>query len=309
MKFKRFTSLTNTYDEKTIRFIRDSGFDKGDWVVTEKLDGANFAFYYNGEDFRVASRNQFVDGNFFNCQQVINHHKENIIDWYSDNLNPGQVLVITGELIGDGIQGRVKYRHPEGMNRSFYAFDVTIDGEDLGYMWVFDNLDCVPVTPLIDICSFDKALEYNNTFKSYLSLIDLGGNNFSEGLSLSPKTPKYFSSGSRVWLKNKSPEFKEKSARVPAPKVELSLEDNKLLEDLLQFVNKNRVLSAISKSGEISHKDFGKVLGMVMQDVIEEFGQEYGVNPKNITSEWKTINSELRKEVSKEIREEFVKVL
>ena len=195
------------------------------------------------------------------------------------------------------------------MNRSFYAFDVTIDGEDLGYMWVFDNLDCVPVTPLIDICSFDKALEYNNTFRSYLSPGDLEGNNFSEGLSLSPKTPKYFSSGSRVWLKNKSPEFKEKSARVPAPKVELSLEDNKLLWDLLQFVNKNRVLSAISKSGEISHKDFGKVLGMVMQDVIEEFEQEYGVNPKTITSEWKTINSELRKEVSKEIREEFVKVL
>lgn len=308
MKFKRFTSLTNTYDEKTIQFIRDSGFDKGDWVVTEKLDGANFAFYYNGEDFRVASRNQFVDGTFFNSQQVINRHKDNIIDWYSDVLNPGQVLVITGELIGDGIQGRVKYRHPEGMNRSFYAFDASIDGETLGYMWVYDNLDCVPVVPLIDICSFDKALEYNNTFKSHLSP-NLEGDNFSEGLSLSPSQPKYFGSGSRVWLKNKSPEFKEKSARAPAPKVELSLEDNKLLEDLLQFVNKNRVLSAISKSGEVSHKDFGKILGMVMVDVIEEFGEEYGVDPKTVTSEWKTINSELRREVSREIREEFVKVL
>ena len=68
MKFKSFTKLTNTHKSKSINDIRALGYDKELWVVTEKLDGANFSFWYNGTDFKVASRSRFVDGTFFNCQ-------------------------------------------------------------------------------------------------------------------------------------------------------------------------------------------------------------------------------------------------
>lgn len=313
MKFKKFSKLTNTYDNRTINKIRELNFDEVQYTVTEKLDGANFAFYYNGIDLRVASRTQFVDGTFFNCQQVINRYEEGIKEFYHDsiekgNLNTGDVLTIVGELIGDNINGRVKYRYPEGMNRDFYAFDTEINGESLGYMFTYDNINCVKCVPLIDICDFETALEYNNTFETYLSpVLEPHEENYSEGLSLSPVTPLYFSNGSRVWLKSKSPKFKEKGVKQRKEPVQLSEFDNDRLHDILEFINNARVLSAISKFGEVTSKDFGTLLKATLEDVFEDFRDEYETDPVTGVDNWKAIMKSIKQELSKEIRAEFVK--
>lgn len=310
MKFNKFTKLTNTYDNRIINRIRQD-FPEAVWVITEKLDGANFSFYYNGEDFRVASRNQFVDGTFFNCQQVINRYEDSIKDFYAQalqdgNLFSGDVLTITGELIGDNINSRVKYRYPEGMNRDFYAFDTEINGESLGYMFTFDNINCVPCAPLIDICTFEEALSHPNTFKSHLSPGNLEIN-YSEGLSISPVTPLYFTSGSQVWLKSKSSEFKEKGVKQRKEPWKLSEFDNNRLHDILEFVNENRVISAISKFGEVTSKDFGTLLKVTLEDVFEDFRDEYETDPVTGVENWKAIMKSIKQELSKEIRAEFVK--
>lgn len=310
MKFKSFTKLTNTHKSKSINDIRALGYDKELWVVTEKLDGANFSFWYNGTDFKVASRSRFVDGTFFNCQQVIDRYQSSIVDFYEQclvdgKLSLGDVLTITGELIGDNINSRVKYRYPEGMTRDFYAFDTSINDNQLGYMFTYDNIDCVKCAPLIDICTFDEALEVNNTFKSHLTPdIDV---NFSEGLSLSPVKVLFFNSGSRVWLKNKSSEFKEKGAKQHKETTQLSEFDNDRLHDILEFINNARVLSAISKFGEVSSKDFGTLLKAILEDVFEDFRDEYETDPVTGVENWKAIMKVIKQELSKEIRAEFVK--
>ena len=310
MKFKSFTKLTNTNKSKSINEIRALGYDKEFWVVTEKLDGANFSFWYNGTDFKVASRSRFVDAAFFNCQQVIDRYQGSIVDFYQQCLVDGKlflgdVLTITGELIGNNINSRVKYRYPEGMTKDFYAFDSSINGEPQGYMFTYDNIDCVKCVPLIDVCTFDEALEHNNTFKSHLSPdIEV---NFSEGLSLSPVKVLFFNSGSRVWLKNKSPEFREKSAKQHKPVVILSDEDNQRLQDVLEFINSARVLSAISKFGEVSSSDFGTLMKIVLEDIFEDYREEYDSDASQGTADWLTIMKIINRELSKEIRAEFIK--
>lgn len=310
MKFKSFTKLSNTHQSKIITDIRALGYDKELWVVTEKLDGANFSFWYDGTDFKVASRSRFVDGTFFNCQQVIDRYQSSIVDFYQQCLVDGKlflgdVLTITGELIGDNINSRVKYRYPEGMTRDFYAFDTSINDNQLGYMFTYDNIDCVKSVPLIDICTFDEALEYNNTFKSHLSPdIEV---NFSEGLSLSPVKALFFNSGSRVWLKSKSAEFKEKGVKQHKPVVILSDEDNQRLQDILEFVNNARVLSAISKFGEVRSADFGILMKIILEDIFEDYREEYDSDASQGTTDWATIMKTIKQELSKEIREEFVK--
>ena len=310
MKFKSFTKLTNTNKPKSINDIRALGYDKELWVVTEKLDGANFSFWYNGTDFKVASRSRFVDGTFFNCQQVIDRYQSSIVDFYEQclvdgKLFQGDVLTITGELIGDNINSRVKYRYPEGMTRDFYAFDTSINDEPQGYMFTYDNIDCVKCVPLIDICTFDEALGRNNTFKSHLSPdIEV---NFSEGLSLSPVKTLFFKSGSRVWLKSKSAEFKEKGVKQHKPVVILSDGDNQRLQDILEFINNARVLSAISKFGEVRSADFGILMKIILEDIFEDYREEYGSDASQGTTDWATIMKTIKQELSKEIRSEFVK--
>lgn len=313
MEFNKFTSLNNSHQTKIINDIRELGYDKEPWVVTEKLDGANFAFYYNGTDFKVASRNQFVDGTFFNCQQVINLYKEKFINFYYEfiELNEivlGDTLTLVGELIGDGILNRVKYRYPEGCNRDFRVFDIKVNNESLGFLTAYNHIDFIPLAPLIDICTFDEALLYDPMFKSYLSPEDVEVN-YSEGVSLSPSIPKYLKSGSQVWLKNKSPEFKEKGVKTYKPPVELNEFDGQRLLDLLEFNNNSRVLSALSKFGEVTQKDFGKILQIVYEDILEDFINEYGVEPTSEVSDWKTLSKMLKKEISVEIRDEFIKLV
>lgn len=314
MKFSKFTKLTNTYDNKTLDIIREKGFDKQMWVVVEKLDGANFSFYYNGKGkVSVASRNKFVDGGFFNCQQVVDKYSEAVKEHYDLSVEKGCIslgdtLTIFGELIGDGINSRVKYKMDEGMTRAFYAFDYEVNGESMGYMYAYDNLDTIPLAPLLSICSFEDALQYNNTFKSHLSP-DIDGDNWSEGVAISPTTPQVFDSGSQVWLKSKSDKFKEKGVKQEKKEVNLNEFDNTRLSTLLSYVNNSRVLSTLSKFGDVTQSDFGLVLKLIIEDILEEYESEVGGSATIGVGNWKVISSTLSKEVSKEMREEFLKRL
>ena len=68
MKFKRYNSIENTYRTKTINTIAEQGKSGGEWVVEEKVHGANFSFWFDG-NLKTAKRSGFVgnDGeNFFN---------------------------------------------------------------------------------------------------------------------------------------------------------------------------------------------------------------------------------------------------
>jgi Rnl2 family RNA ligase len=305
MEFKKFSSLENTYRQNLIDKVQHEGKDGGKWIATEKIHGANFSFWCDGKEIKVASRSQFVDGTFYNCQAVINKYSQGILDWcVRNNIKE---IVIYGELFGEGVQKEVKYGQ-----RDFRAFDVVIDGEVQGKIGALAIAnDCgVNFSPIIKIGTFKECMQLPNTFQSWLTPDDcVNEDNFAEGLVIEPVNPTYFNNGSRVYFKNKTPAFSEKK-RVPREKkvFELTEDESELLNDLLQYNTPQRVSNVISKIGNISNKDFGKIMGLTCQDIFEEFTKETEREPKKGAEEnWGHFVKLLQAEVSKTVREEFLK--
>ncbi|GAJ06182.1 unnamed protein product, partial [marine sediment metagenome] len=78
MQFVKYNSVQNSYQLKFMdRLIREEKTG-GDWVVTEKIHGANFSFWYDGKKLRMAKRTAWIadDASFFGIQNL----KENLIE-------------------------------------------------------------------------------------------------------------------------------------------------------------------------------------------------------------------------------------
>ena len=306
MEFVKFSSLDNTYRQNIIDKIQYEGKDGGEWVATEKLDGANFSFWCDGERVKVASRTQFVDGGFFNCQEVINHYSPLVLEMHKNYLNSGDLLVIYGELFGGNIQKEVKYG-----KKDFRAFDVVVNGQISNKVLALFHCEGAGIkwVPHIKTGTFSECLALPNTFKSKLTPEGYKGENDSEGLVIEPVQPAWFSNGSRIYLKNKTESFTEKKPK-EGKVFELSEDESALMNELLVYNTEQRVSNVISKIGVVTNKDFGKILGLTMQDILEDFTKDTEREPKTEVQEnWKQFLKLLQAEVGKVTRNEFLKVL
>lgn len=265
------------------------------------VHNCNFSFWWDkANGVRVASRTQFVDGSFFSCTDVIERHSETFAR-DCEVFNPDSVVVVYGELFGGNIQKEVKYG-----GKRFVAFDVTIDGVALP-KW--DALRFAiglgfDVVPVISDGTLEDMLAISPEFVSPLAAEDVGEYNKSEGIVIEPVNPSYMNNGSRIYLKQKSLSFKEKKDKpVTKAAVEMSEQATKLLDLMLQRCTSQRVDSVISKLGEVTGKDFGKVVGLFTQDVLEEVVREEGVDIKvSSGDEWKMIQTYFAKETSLVVR-------
>ena len=87
MEFIKYPSLTNTYKEDFLLSVQleNENMTFDNWIVTEKIHGANFAIHYDPkkeDDIRVASRNQFVGTDFFNNDAWIEPNKDKLISMF-----------------------------------------------------------------------------------------------------------------------------------------------------------------------------------------------------------------------------------
>ncbi len=279
MEFRKFNSLENTYQARVLSAIADQGIGEGDcWIVTEKVDGANFAFYFDGVNHKIASRNQFVDGTFFACQPVV----DKIQPLMEKLFNPARdkQIIVYGELYGPSVQGRINYGE-----KGFVAFDLVVTLHD-DVQFAVDKVVAravlehhgFPVIPLIGrFDTLNEALAVSSTFRSHLTPEDHEGDNFAEGVVIEPALPSYFRNGSRVYLKNRSPEFSEISNakyKAPATAVATPQEIQSLLEAVVPYLTENRVNNVRSKLGDVSGHDFGKLLKLTVSDAIEDFEKD-----------------------------------
>lgn len=308
MEFNKFSSLENTYRQNLIDKVQYEGKDGGLWMATEKLHGANFSFWCDGNEVKVASRTQFVDGTFYNCQAVINRYSQAILDGFPYFAKEGQTVIIYGELHGGNVQKEVQYGE-----KDFKAFDVIIDGVVQQKQVALSIADgCgVSFVPIIKIGTFAECLALSNTFKSTLTPEGYEEENTSEGLVIEPVEPNWFNNGSRIYFKNKTEGFSEKKREPKEHKVfELSDEESELMNELLTYNTTQRVSNVISKIGQVTNKDFGKILGLTTQDLLDEFTKETEQDPKRIAEDnWKQFLKLLQAEVGKEVRSQFVLVL
>lgn len=309
MEFHKFNSLENTYRQNLIDKVQYEGKDVGEWIVTEKIHGANFSFWCDGEEVKVASRSQFVDGTFYNCQAVINRYSDKVLRLTKGLAAEGQTLVIYGELFGGNIQKEVQYGE-----KDFRAFDVVLDG--VPQQKTKNLINCltesgIPFTPVLFTGSFKECLEMNNTFQSTLTPEGYEGDNISEGLVIEPVEPSWFNNGSRVYFKNKTESFSEKNRQPKEKQVfDLSETESDLLNELLTYNTEQRVSNVISKIGQVTNKDFGRILGLTVQDILEDFTKDTERGAKvEAEDNWKHFHKLLSAEVGKTVREQFVKAL
>lgn len=304
MEFHKFSSLENTYRQNLTDKVQYEGKDGGLWIATEKLHGANFSFWCDGTEVKVASRTQFVDGTFFNCQAVINKYSQGVMETWGCFCKEGDILVIYGELFGGNIQKEVEYGE-----KDFRGFDVTINGAPLPKTQSFAMIRWAGIStvPVFMVDTLAECLALPNTFKSTLTPEGYEGENNAEGLVIEPVEPAWFNNGNRIYFKNKTESFTEKKPK-EVKVFELSEEESNLLNELLTYNTEQRVSNVVSKIGAITNKDFGKILGLTVQDILEEFIKETGRDPKvEAEDSWKQFIKLLQADVGKTVRVEFLK--
>lgn len=316
--FEKYPSLVNHYREKEINYHRynPKGYwNEENWYLTEKVDGANFQFHFDVEtqEVSVGSRTRWVDGQFFNCQPVIDKYAH-LVKMFAEYIcGADEYVTIYGELFGgywfgektnaSAVLNRVSY----SPDREFVAFDVVCDGMWLSRETVdkYAMFTDIPFLPVLKTGSFKELLEespeFDSTVPELLGLDTEGRQNLSEGYVLRPMEH-IFSNGKPFAIKLKSKKFSEKKERTKgssSPEVE-----HPLLCKLAEYVTESRLHSVQSKIGlELTSKTFGQYLGAFLKDVWED-----AVNDGVVQKDFKNIDGykSLTKQLTGEIRKLFL---
>ncbi|ANN86800.1 RNA ligase, Rnl2 family [Escherichia coli] len=300
--FKKYSSLENHYNSKFIEKLYSLGLTGGEWVAREKIHGTNFSLIIERDKVTCAKRTGPIlpAEDFYGYEIVLKKYDKAIkgVQEVMDSISTSVPVTyqVFGEFAGGGIQKGVDYGE-----KDFYVFDIIINTEsgDTYYMSDYEMQDFCntfgfKMAPMLGRGTFDALIMIPNDLDSVLAAYNVTasedlveanncvfdanviGDNTAEGYVLKPCFPKWLPNGARVAIKCKNSKFseKKKSDKPIKAKVELSEADNKLVGILACYVTLNRVNNVISKIGEIGPKDFGKVMGLTVQDILEETSRE-----------------------------------
>jgi Rnl2 family RNA ligase len=334
MIFKTYNSIENAYQTRVIEQIRVQGFGDEVFIVQEKVHGANFSFFTDGKEIKIAKRTAFIekDEKFFNAHQILERYRKNVIEVFQKvkTIHPDvETVVIYGELFGGG------YKHKEvepvkdavkvqkgieyAPHNEFYAFDIKLNG--ITYL----NTDVVNqifeatrffYAKILFQGTLEDALRFPNVFNSkipaWLGLPELE-DNMCEGTIVKTLKTKYFGNGARIILKNKNEKWVEKSkmvkkeGKIVHKQVHFSEKAQEIWEEIQKYATVNRLNNVISKIGEFEPKMIGKVIGLFAQDILEDFEKDF---PAAFTAiekeEQKRINKKLNSLVIDFIKEELM---
>lgn len=300
MEFVKYHSLENSYREKFVNACQELGIKK--WVALEKIDGANLSYIVDGDNVQVASRNAVLgkspEGSyeFFGATEVIDKYIDPVKELSQLVGDPVRVF---GELFGSGIQKRIKYGE-----KDFIVFDIQLeDGTFLPWDTVVYLCDLcgIPYVPELGRGTLDEMLSISPEFTSKLC------EDLSEGLVIKPIEGNHLlRTGSRPILKQKSKAFSEKTPAGPKPKVELTSEQEALYTGFSTYINESRLGNVLSKFGVPTQKDFGKVMGLLMQDAKEDYVKDNG---EVDSGDWKVAGKLLGKLASEVVRRDWLNII
>jgi Rnl2 family RNA ligase len=333
MIFKTYNSIENAYQTRVIDQIRLQGFGDEIFIVQEKVHGANFSFFTDGKEIKIAKRTAFIEKNekFYNANQILESYRKNVIELFEKvkTIHPDlETVVIYGEIFG----GDYKHKEVEPVKNAikvqkgveyaphneFYAFDIKLNGTTY--------LDTDLVNNIFEETGFffakilfqgtlQEAMKFPNVFDSkipaWLGLPEIE-NNMCEGTIIKTLKTKYFGNGSRVILKNKNEKWTEKSKMIrkdrPIQKeVHFSENAQNIWDEIQKYATGNRLNNVVSKIGEFEPKMIGKVIGLFSHDILEDFEKDF---PKVFTTiekeEQKRINKKLNSLVIDVVKEELM---
>ena len=305
MNFQKYSSIENSYREAFIQSIRQHPeLSDVTWQVTEKIHGANASFVFEEGEVRYAKRTSLCDDAFFGIDAALGKYKDQVRG-LAEHLQAG-TLQVFGEFAGTGIQKEVFYGQ-----KDFWVFDILVDGTYLHPDRVFHLalLFGMRHAPILDHdVTFEEAMQVSAEFNS--EVIPGRENNPAEGVVLKPSRVLYNHRGNRIIVKNKSAKFSEKKARVPKVHVPdtWTPEMTETFGELETLVTENRVRNVVSKIGEVTAKDFGKIAGLTVQDILEEFGKDATLDGFE-NSEQKIIKKKLQTDVQALIRDNILNII
>ncbi len=333
MIFKTYNSIENAYQARVIEQITIQGFGDEVFIVQEKVHGANFSFFTDGKEIKIAKRTAFIEKEekFFNAHRVLELYKDKVIEAFGKvkSVYPDvETVVIYGELFGGGykhkavepvkdavkVQKGIEY----APHNEFYAFDIKLNGTTY--------LDTEVINRIFEETGFfyaktlfqgtlQEALDFPNAFDSripaWLGFPEMEDNR-CEGTIIKTLKTCYFGNGSRVILKNKNKKWIEKSKvvrkkeKTVQKQIRFGEDAREIWDELQQYVTTNRLNNVISKVGEFEPKMMGKIIGLFAQDILEDFGKDFPEAFDSIErEEQKRINKKLNAVVIDKVKEEL----
>jgi len=303
MKFTKYSNIENSYREKEIQRIIESGFASEDivWVVTEKIHGTNLSFLSDGNEVKVAKRTSILseDGlaKFYDADKMNEKYKENIrkLARYITFIYEANEIQVFGEHFGGIYNSETEKGYTKIQKEvqyipytDFMIFDILVKFKNKEVFMNWDRIKelatkyRLKVVPELFRGNFEECLQYSNEFETvipeYYGIQDFYGkvkNNICEGVVIKPLKDLRFSDGSRVILKNKNEKFKEKG-KVKKPKsaknINLSDENKKWVDEISRYFEVNRINAVLSKGEvELGWKQFGKLAGLFFKDALDDF--------------------------------------
>lgn len=326
VEFKKYTSIENSFNGDYMNKVRMEMPADLQYVVQEKVHGANTSFICDGATLQFAKRTAILpqDENFYDYQQTLDEHRDKAIALTKEvmELHLGTTSVsIFGELFGgryphkDVVQNNKLQLIQKGIYytpiHGFYGFDIFICKED----GTGTYLPVEEVNPLFEKHGFfyaktlfqgtlEECLQYPNAFQSKIAEwlgfppID---DNICEGVVIKPVTPMYLRNGNRVVIKNKNPRFAEVKQRNRRDK-QLVVQEakhsdlyNELLTEVERYITIQRLDNVKSHIGEVTlPKDMPKLAGLYAKDIIEDFLKEFSFKYNEMEKqEQKSFNKKL----------------
>lgn len=336
VKFIKYPDIENSYRQEFVDKIKEMGYGNIEYVVTEKIHGANsqIAYDVNTGEFFYGKRSGFLEEGeqFYNLRAAIKRYERYIVDMAQQLKHDlGRIgqrmesMTIFGEICGGSYPHPdvVKDNHASKVQKGvFYsprnvwlAFDIAYTIADVERPFFLSyskfNLYCmmydIPTVPEITrAASLDEALTIANDQESHVyKFYDLPklDNNIMEGVVIRPYNIDTWFGMSRLVLKNKNEHFKEKAAAKEDIPKEIPEQVKAACEELSQYINVNRVHNVISHIGEVTPKDIGRIIKEMSQDVLADYRKEHDTLDKLEKQDEKMVTKFLGNEVAKVVRD------
>ena len=323
--FHKYPSIENSYRQKTVNLIREMGLANKSWCVTCKVHGANYSVYYNKAEKKLsyAKRSGFIgEGESFYSHEAMIDREESKFVALFEELDRDAVLC--GELCGGyfpGVEQSNERCIQKGVwyspKTEFYCFDIFTDNTFMNVSEAMDlcaKHNILHAKPLM-YGTLDQCLEYPNAYDDPISGwlgYPVLKDNVCEGNVIKPVDALYFDCGSRIILKNKNEIFQEvKQGSKPKKDIsyDLSEDATKVYNFLSAYITENRLRNVLSKIGDVTNKDFGKILGLFTQDALDE-GKKDGSNLNELSkTDQKLVKRHVSGLCSTMLRENIVNII
>lgn len=211
MNFKKYESIANDNNTRTIEYYRENGLTNGMWYATEKVHGANFSFISDGVTVQYARRGEVLQPgeSFMGYENFLGDIPEKV-KALANHL--GTTIQVVTEFYGQGVvnKGAIKYRNDD--KKGFVAFDILDLNTDtyLEYPMNFTLLDKFDIdrVSVFETGTFEDLLKLDLNYKSQVAARNDVQSNV-EGIVMKPYLDTRTETGERVILKRVTAEFAE----------------------------------------------------------------------------------------------------